>query len=200
MSAVCYAIPIAADFLDQGAAVLRQWKQMGYAVAYFTNGERNAPLEGLEDAFHFHRMEWHGWGWACNEMAERLYPHFEWLVFGGHDITPDPHRQADVIASECKAHWQDSTYGVMQPCGDDWGAHKARIAVTSPWVGREWWQKTKRLGRGPFWEEYGHYYVDAELCEIAGAAKRLWWRPDLTQVHNHYARQGEPVPPHLVMH
>lgn len=84
----------------------------------------------------------------------------------------------------------------MQPAGDRYGAIETKTACVSPWIGREFREKVY-AGRGPFHEGYRHIYADAELMAVAERLGCLWWRSDLTQYHDHYARRGERRPKHL---
>jgi len=92
------------------------------------------------------------------------------------------------------------TFGVMQPTGDRWGdseqsrdqygenrgAYIDRIAG-SAWIGREFALRING-GNGPLWPEYFHMFPDEELQCVAEKLGVFWQRPDLTQIHQHWAR------------
>jgi hypothetical protein len=66
----------------------------------------------------------------------------------------------------------------------------------SAWVGREFCERTYG-GEGPFWHEYWHMFADKEIGEVAELLGVFWQRPDLEHYHNHWMRQGKPVPEFL---
>jgi hypothetical protein len=90
----------------------------------------------------------------------------------------------------------------MQPTGDLWGdspqsrakhgehrgAYIDRICG-SAWIGRE---VVEHLydGQGPLWPEFYHMFVDEHLQCVAEKLGILWQRRDLTQHHEHWAREG----------
>lgn len=161
-------------------------------------------------------------------------PEADWIVTGGDDVEPDPNKRADEIAAECSAHfrldyWKRqlastidpsyteppnvpsytelqniSTFGVMQPTGDDWSdfheGKRSRIIeriAGSPWMGREFCLRMNG-GQGPLWPEYTHCFEDEELQLVAQKLGVFWQRPDLTHFHHHWMRAEHPsVPPHL---
>lgn len=192
---IAFAIPVAQTCLFQANKSLKAWESKGYHTAVLTNG--SFPYKPKHTEFWWHYEDYIGWAWANNIMARELFTRgFDWIVFGGHDITPDPDILAGTIAEQLVRHFK-GTNGVMQPCGDDWGAHKERTAATSPWVGKQWWEGHYG-SKGPFWEGYTHYYGDTELTEVATREHTMWWRSDLTQFHDHYLKRHESTPDHLV--
>lgn len=165
--------------------------------------------------------------WAADIDSEA-----RWFVTGGDDILPDPSRTPEQIAAECEKYFTDlhwrywdehptseaaraagayservSTFGVMQPIGDDFGANPAaqdpamrtpyihRVAG-SPWIGREFAERING-GNGPLWPEYWHCGEDEELQAVAIMLGVFWQRPDLTHKHMHWARPlpGERMAP-----
>ena len=52
-------------------------------------------------------------------------------------------------------------------------------------------------GRGPFHEEYFHFFCDEELHEVADRLGILWHRSDLIHYHHHWGREGKPRPEYL---
>jgi hypothetical protein len=47
-------------------------------------------------------------------------------------------------------------------------------------------------GTGPMWPGYRHNWADNELYWVAKCLGRLWERPDLSQHHAHFSRDGKP--------
>ena len=165
--------------------------------------------------------EYAGWGPSINALIAALMvydPHAAWFVGGGDDTEPDPSKTAQQIAMECQRHFflhnypsgpdgpytldEYSTFGVMQPTGDRWGADEpwAQAAFPdapayidricgSPWIGREFARRANQ-GKGPFWPEYHHMFADEELQEVAKAYGVLWQRRDLMHYHEHPRRDG----------
>lgn len=173
--------------------ILHQWRAKGYKVAVFRDPDAPA-VESDKTIFDTYQ----GCAVSFNRLVRLVTntdPTVEWFVYGGDDIvpaSPDPRR----IAAECREHFA-GTNGVMQPCGDAYGALADRSAATSAWVGRAFVRSTYG-GCGPLWEGYKHYYDDTELAAVATRLGKIWWRTDLTQYHHHYLRQGKVLPDHLI--
>jgi len=181
---VVFAIPVAADDIGRANRTFKLWADQGYKTAALVDGNDAPNCDVVVQ-----HSPYCGWAWAVNHLAEVLAG-FNWLVTGGADIFPDPSRTADQVAAECLDHF-GGTFGVMQPVGDPYGALETQTACVSPWLGREWRE------RHPMHEGYYHFWADAELAQVAGAAKRLWWHHGITQRHDHWARTGAPCPGHL---
>jgi hypothetical protein len=134
----------------------------------------------------------------------------EWFVAAGDDTLPDPNKRADEIARECSEYFMAmnaetayifgefdvyktkrvATYGVMQPTGDPWADRQGRIIeriAGSPWLGREWCLRANQR-KGPVWPEFFHCWADETLQLVAQQLGVFWQRPDLTHLHNHWAR------------
>jgi hypothetical protein len=184
---IVFAIPVASDDVERAGETFRRWREMGYATAAMVDGPPAVPNCDC------YPNDYTGWASAVNWLARRL--DFDWLVTGGADVLPDPIHAADQIAAECVDHFR-GTFGVMQPAGDQYGAIATRTACVSPWMGREWCQRING-GLGPLWAGYRHFYADASLMDVAERLGRLWWRPDLSQFHDHWARRGDAPPDHI---
>lgn len=205
---VWYAIPSARP--DGGT--LKLWKERGYRVAVQRDpvsgageGSVGRVVEG--QGIEFYR-EYNGYADAVNFLCKEILldsPETKIIVTGGDDIEP-PAPAPLLIQETFVGHFGPDLYGVMQPTGDRWMVDEAgrscseRVAY-SPWMGRGWCQRAN-LGTGPLWHEYTHFYVDEELQEVALRQDAFWQRPDLSQYHHHWIREGEPNqgkrPPHLV--
>ena len=203
---------------------LERWRDMGYRIALWRNGPH--VDDSIECDWLFSRPEYHGWGASINFIIERIAEYdtqADWFVGGGDDTDPDPTKRAEEIARECSLHFgiptdrsrqvgvleprhyidqHESTFGVMQPTGDRWGADEPWAKATypnapayidricgSPWIGREFARRMNR-GKGPFWPEYRHMFADEELQCVAHRMGVLWQRRDLTHLHNHPRRDG----------
>lgn len=151
----------------------------------------------------------------------------EWFVVLADDTEPDLSHTADEIAAQCDDHFDDhydlcceqgvgfyrtltseqgSTFGVMQPTGDRFAGGQIDRICGSPWIGREFARRING-GRGPFWPEYTHMFVDEELQNVAIRNGVLWQRPDLIHLHRHHQRESDAIgsnavhradpPPHM---
>jgi hypothetical protein len=195
---------------EEADPVLRQWLKQGYRLA-LVRDVVNTQWTPAELTF-FSGPIWGGYpGYAvsmnylCKEIL-RYDPRADFIVATGDDTLPDPTKRAEVIGQECSEHfeelWRDSssdehpyetslsTFGVMQPTGDEWADRAGRIIeriAGSPWIGREF---ARRMygGAGPYWYEYRHCFVDEELQCVAQKLGVFWQRPDLTQHHENWAR------------
>ncbi len=84
-----------------------------------------------------------------------------------------------------------ATFGVMQPTGDPWSDRMGRIIeriAGSPWLGREWCKRANG-GLGPLWPKFYHCFADETLQCVAQQLGVFWQRPDLTHMHNNWARK-----------
>ena len=196
---VCVTVPSARP-PDQVNAWAAKWRAMGYRVAI----QRDiGQLESLQVDRQVIRP-YAGYAEAVNHLARWVFADdysCDWIVIGGDDVFPDPTKRADQIARECQGHFA-GTFGVMQPTGDRWGADEAWAKAQFPdrpayidrvagsaWIGREFCQRAYG-GNGPLWPEYTHMFCDEELQEVAEKMEVFWQRPDLTQYHNHWGREG----------
>lgn len=178
-----------------GSATLAKWKARGYRTAVLVDGDTPAP----DNADLVHREEtYRGYGWAINKLVE-LIPQADIYIGGGHDNDPDPDRAPQTIGAECVEKF-GGLFFVMQPIGDPWMDHCVKSFCGSPWIGRDFAKRANR-GRGPYWEEYVHYYDDTELQNIAIREKCFWQRPDLSQEHHHWTKLDPKIrPEHLQKH
>lgn len=197
-SRIVFAIPVASDCIDKASAYFAQWKKMGYATAALLDTDGDGVPENCDVSLRCNSYE--GYAWAVNVLADMLtlpeFGGYDWLIIGGHDVLPDPNYYAGTIAEECLSHF-GGTFGVMQPCGDAYGALADKSACVSAWIGADF---CKRFG--PLHSGYFHFWADTELKEVAEREGVLWWRDDLTQYHDHHLRhpkaKGDPShPPHL---
>lgn len=184
MTDAVFAIPVAEDDKRRAGTVFKLWQDLGYQTAALI--DEGFPPDNCDVVI---REKYRGWAWATNRLADSLGG-FDWLIAGGADIFPDPSRTAQQIAAECYDHF-GGTNGVMQPVGDPYGALDTQTACVSPWLGLQWRQR-HRLHEG-----YYHFFADAELAEVAGNLKRLWWHHEITQFHDHWARRHQLRPGHL---
>ncbi len=163
-------------------------------------------------------------------------PACDFIVTGGDDTFPDGSRTAEEIAYQCGRHFAEvnhqlgtdsyrmedvldnegifrpnfarmpwSTFGVMQPTGDRFAHGSIDRIAGSPWLGREWCLRANQ-GKGPFWPEFTHMFVDECLKRTAEKLGVYWPRPDLMHFHDHFMRETNaidskavqrPMPDHL---
>jgi hypothetical protein len=225
---VWYVIPSARPWAEV-LPCLESWQKKGYFVAIQRDSETdkgNSVLQWGEEIW-IHKRPYAGYPEAVNFLCRETLardPEAAWIVTGGDDVYPDPTKTAAEIGAECSAHFglrrlngkltyscDASTFGVMQPTGDRWGANEPwalkmypdspayidRICG-SPWMGREFVARMYG-GRGPFCEEYRHMFCDEELQNVAKLLGVFHQRPDLVHFHDHWGRkQGNvPIPQHL---
>lgn len=173
---------------------LAKWRDKGYKLAVFRDAGAQPVIADL--LLHGQYL---GYARAVNMLIARVMqadPDAAWMIAGNDDQYPDPQADPAVIAAECMAHF-GGTFGVMQPAGDKYGAIKSGSSIVSPWMGRDWCRRLNE-GRGPLWEEYFHFFEDAEHKEVAVKLGRLLLREDLSHYHDHWERFGRELPPHLV--
>lgn len=189
-----------------------KWSAAGYKTALWRD-----PDSPLIDSNITIRAQYRGYAIACNTLIKLVLdsdPTCDWVICGGDDVLPDPNHTPAWIASKCEEYFADiavvrgddpgpahaSSFGVMQPTGDRWGANElgpwprgsAYIdrVCGSPWIGREFCRRVNG-GIGPWWPEYQHMFVDQELQAVAQRLGVLWQRPDLTHMHQHWGREGD---------
>lgn len=175
----------------EAQACVDLWTSQDYKVALWRD-QADGVVCDLQIA-----QPYPGYAVACNSLIHEVMGFYEeedarWFICAGDDMEPDRTKRADVIAAECLAHF-GGTYGVMQPTGDGYGAS---TIAGSAWFGREWCERMYG-GKGPFWHEYTHCFLDNEAMEVAKLTGTFWQRPDLAQKHNHWGRIGKPMPHYL---
>jgi len=192
---VWYCLPSARP-ADQAEKVLAMWRERGYKLAVFREMDRGH----VEADLLVNTLPYCGYAVSQNLLIALVLVEdsaCDWLVAGGDDIHPDPDHSPEEIACQC-SDWLAYRFGVMQPTGDRWGeeplhhdpamrsAYIDRVAG-SPWIGREF---ARRMygGRGPYWPEYTHMFVDEELRAVALLHGVYWERRELTHFHDHWGR------------
>lgn len=194
----------------QAQECIDAWASKGYRVAIW----RDTGAEPVKCDITLWGA-YPGYAKACNalirEVAGRVSD-AEWFICAGDDIWPDPYGNPERIARQCARHFGAgdildhgdaehlfSTFGVMQPTGDPWSDAQGRMIeriAGSPWIGRDFALRTYG-GRGPYWEEYTHCFLDNELMDVAKMLGVYWMRPDLTHDHRHWTRERRPMPQYL---
>lgn len=182
---VWFAIPSAS--VERCRDVLPKWREMGYKTAVLQNRERGEiPADVTVWSDHYP-----GWPGSINILARDVVPRSApIIVSGGDDMLPDPNVPARDIAAQFLERFPD-TFGVMQPHGDDF-LETAQFCG-SPWLGRAWCDRMYG-GTGPMFQGYVHHGADDELFWVARCMGALWSRPDLSQYHDHFLREGEAPP------
>lgn len=177
---VWFAIPSALPAAQCNAA-LRRWSERGYRTAVYRDPGEAAGVE----AHLVLEAPYAGYAQAVNRLCRIIldgWPKTEWIVTGGDDVVPVPDVSPDAIASECTRHF-GGTFGVMEPTGD--GSENHRRCAVAPWLGAEWCRRMYG-GEGPYWPGWFHFWVDAELHDVASMLGAYWERPDLCQLHKHW--------------
>ncbi len=219
--------------VEEVVPVLKLWRERGYQIALWRDDGLRGDLMPWVDHLNS-SFEYPGYAQSVNALINNIISldaNADWFVCAGDDTEPDPDHSAEEIAQECANHFgrllppkltrpivdrcqidpQSRTFGVMQPTGDRWhegvgGFSNAPIdrVAGSPWIGREF---ARRMygGKGPYWPEYQHMFVDEELQNVAEKYGVFWQRSDLTQRHNHWGRGATDkavieakIPAHLV--
>jgi hypothetical protein len=210
----------------EAQVVIDRWRARGYRAAIWRDAG-DAPV----DCDLLLTGEYPGYARAVNALAlEAVKRGAEWCVVAGDDIDPDPTHDPSQVAFECGRHFGEeqrvyrmeptlhstlgphdgrfpwSTFGVMQPTGDRWGADRndknfcgsayADRVCGSAWYGAEY---VRRMygGAGPLWPGWFHMYSDEEGQEVAILMGVLWQRRELTQMHNHWGRTTGRMPDYL---
>jgi len=211
----CLCIPSRRPAAEVGPRLV-QWLEMGYSVAVAREPEYGpVPCHMMIPTWR--HLGWGGAVDLLALQVLATDSRIDWIVTGGDDGLPDPGTSADDIAGQLTEHFK-GTFGVMQPVGDRWGmgecatckgagnitrvfgmnlmcahchgtgksAYIDRVAG-SPWMGREFCERMYH-GGGPIYRGYGHMFDDQELQTVAEMLGVFQQRPDLTHVHEHWAR------------
>ena len=209
---VWYCIPSARP-PEEAEQVLKLWRERGYKIALWLDSQSgHEPFVSHEGLYIVVGGVYPGYAAAVNQLVRHVIatqPDAEWLVTGGDDIEPDANHSAEEIALSCGRYFgtlhdvpnfQLSTFGVMQPTGDRYGADERHLGERgsayidrvcgSPWMGREFCRRMYG-GRGPLFEGYFHMGEDEELQAVAQKLGVLWQRPDLIHFHRHWARKNK---------
>ena len=178
--------------VDQSNKMIEEWKGQGYKVGILVNPpyqERSFPNADKVIV----QEQWQGFPTAVNLLCRSIPGDI--MVVVGDDVYPDPDHSAQEIGERFKESFPD-LQGVMQPTGDHF-AHTHLCAV-SPWIGRGFITSAYG-GKGPFWEEYFHYFSDEELQQYALSQSVFLQYPDIIQYHDHWQRKDRPTRPiHLM--
>jgi len=176
--------------IEEANITAARWKNQGYDTALFT--EHGIELPNNIDS---HIVgDWKGFPSAANRLCQAYTDCYDIIIIGGNDLYPDMSLTAQEIGEQFREHF-NGTNGLMHPVGDKYGL--IMDAAVCPWIGAEY-INTVYDGRGPYCEEYYHYFCDAELQDVATLAGTFWQRGDLTQYHAHWSRAKEIRPPHLM--
>ena len=168
--------------VKRSRSLIGKWQDMGYDVAVLVN----PPLQHtdfLEADWVIVQQEWKGFPTAANILCREVPG--DVVVVVGDDVYPEPKKTTQEIGQDFLQRFPD-LLGVMQPTGDIYGC--INQCAVSPWIGRKFIQEAYG-GKGPYWEEYFHYFSDQELQKYAIKMKAFQQRPDLSQYHDHWGRQ-----------
>jgi len=174
----------------EAESCLQAWLDFGCRVMIIRQGE---PL--VLPIYQYPVDFYAGWAVSNNHLIKTVLSidmHVDWFVCGGDDYWPDEHFDSHLVANQCREYFK-GTLGVMQPTGDRYGDGYIDTAAASPWIGREFAERSYS-GHGPFRDEYFHLYADTELQQVATKLGVFGQRPDIKQEHKHWSRMGNPKP------
>lgn len=185
---------------------IQSWRARGYRIAVWRDSGDAwpSPLPAPDITLS---GEYPGYATASNAVIAWVLEHrsdVRWVVSGGDDVMPDPNHSPLAIAKELDEHF-GGTFGVMQPTGDRFAGGSIDRIAGSAWMGREWCLRANQ-GKGPYWPEFTHMFVDECLLRTAEKLGVYWRRPDLIHLHQHFMREKDdlgsnavqrPVPAHL---
>lgn len=207
---------------DLPESTIPAWIKAGYKVATCREkhlGYVGYPAEAQADINIPFEGEYPGWSICTNLLIHEVMMYdasASWFVCGGDDTFPDPHKTPDQIALACgryfgtqqKLYRQEqtsniltgdkvgrfnwSTFGIMQPTGDDWRDSKGKTIeriAGSPWIGREFARRMYH-GGGPLYAGFTYSFADEHLQNVAQKLGVFWQRSDLTHEHRHIARDN----------
>lgn len=192
----------------RAADALARWSARGYRSAvlvnhgYGTCGHPDEALLQVQDLemrpiidLTIFQVPHLGYYASQNHLAKAVLQYgARAVVCAGDDMDPDlTHSPAEILA-ECEAKYPRGIW-VMQPCGDPAGKDAAGVPAAARICGSPWLSPKYIDGgyqrRGPYPTDYGHYYGDEELWNVAKEQSILWLRPDLAQLHQHWSFRGE---------
>jgi len=178
--------------LEQSNKMIDIWHSFKYKIALLVNPPFTNQDFSEADIVVVQK-KWLGFPTAINILCNVVPGNI--VVVAGDDLYPDPNHLAEEIGSEFLERFPN-TFGVMQPTGDKFGSYD-KCAV-SPWIGRSFIEKAYE-GKGPYREEYFHYFSDQELQEYAIKMWAFEQRSDLIQYHDHWQRkENQKRPGHLI--
>ena len=176
--------------VDEANAIFREWHGFGAGVAVFI--DKGDPIPSEADIAI--TGDYGGYPRAANTLCRYVINHDPGVVAcicAGDDIHPCKTHTADQLADEFADRFPDG-YGVMSPVGDGFEANNC--CLISPWFGHGYIKRSYR-GKGPWCDEYAHYWVDAEGFDVAKMQGVLWVREDVAQHHDHWTRTPGASPP-----
>ena len=212
---VWLAIPSARP-VEEVVPVLKSWRERGYNIIIQRDPNCGSAYLGNVVDLQIERA-YEGYAEAVNYLCKSIWAIedslVDFFVVAGDDTLPDPNHSAEEIARECRSYFCKAlygeyaaeyvgdtaplksygamtTFGVMQPTGDDWSDSGGRIierVAGSPWIGREFCRRMYG-GNGPLWHGYYHMFEDEELQLVAQHHGVFWQRPDLIHKHMHWGR------------
>ncbi|MHA1344996.1 MAG: glycosyltransferase family 2 protein [Candidatus Heimdallarchaeaceae archaeon] len=174
--------------IEKSQRMIEAWHDRGYKVAVLVNPPNTDDML-IEAEIVIVQDKWINFPVAANILCKIVSGDI--VVVVGDDISPDPNSTAQEIGRDFLKRFPD-TFGVIQPTGDEFGCYN-KCAV-SPWLGRDFIEKAYE-GKGPYWEEYFHYFSDQELQEYATQLGIFEQRKYVNQYHDHWQRQEEPQRP-----
>ena len=189
----------------------RLWIGQGYQVAIMTNGYM--PVKAFLATVTGTAAEYKGYYQSVIVLAHMAIKEgrADVIIFAGDRISPPMHARAWQLGATFAAKFPNG-YGVMQPMAAQWkptisglsareemSAPNRRMHATppsaerceSPWIGRRFVTEVYN-GNGPYCSDYGQYFGDVELYEVARRMGVLWQRTDVVQEFDHWSKPGGP--------
>lgn len=165
--------------------VIEEWRAAGFKVALLTDDVSDVGKVDVDA--HIGNPVYRGWGDAMNQLCQHVVKRFDadLVVCVGDDLFPRDGLTADRLAESFRSRFGDSTFGVLQCTGDQYG--EIEHAAVSPALGRDFITGTYG-GNGPMFDGYRHLYVDRELQDLATSLGCFAQDKSLNIYHDHWSR------------
>lgn len=190
------AYPSADPVRAQRCAAL--WKTAGYEVVIGLDPGKAPLVTNMGHRLMTMPSPYPGYYKVANSIATEAFASGADLVtMIGDDMEP-PGQGAAEIAQMYFNRFPDG-FGVLQGCGDPQGVENGVPAAAricgSPTFGRGWFERAYG-GRGPFCDQYGPFYGDEDLWNVAKLCGVLWLEPTVKIFHKHWSWGHTPRQPY----
>jgi len=188
----------------QAAITLPKWRDKGYEIAVLLDGPpiphgaMCTPINPYRDhcdvRIYVESSAYAGYPWAITTIVQQL-PDVDLFWAIGDDMHPPANYSPAEMAAMFLKRFPDGD-GVLQGTGDPWGHGAASRICGSPIFGRKLAERMYG-GRGPFCQEYYHFFADEELKCVAERDGFLLQVPTVNIHHDHWHRNKQPRPEHM---
>lgn len=192
----------------RGVECARKWIAAGYEpMVMLDEGKHSDTLAEICATFS-NTGPWLGYYAHINAIVARAFEKGADLVTCAADDMDPPPQGAQAVAEIYFGRFGREGFGVMQGTGDKQGDRmlipgyehlgmqpNAGRICGSPTFGRGWFERAYG-GRGPFHAEYGPFYGDEDLWNVAMKCNALWLNPEVTIFHRHWSWHGGKQPYH----